>query len=264
MKRSKTLLIVGAAVALALLFLVVFMPSSQSFADPNQPGTKHDNSFNWSGYVVEPSFSSPQSGVVQDVKATWTVPEVSGTGNAYSSTWIGIDGWSSRTVEQIGTEQEVIGGQPVYFAWWETYPKPNHQLGSSYPVSAGDVMNAEVQYIGNSNFTLSIKDLGTTNSLKWKFSTTEKVAQAQRQSAEWVVEGALRGPFAFPLADFGHTYFTNAQATISSHPGSIADLAWEYKPITLVSSNGATVRAEPENLSPPDSLSSFDVLWLNP
>ena len=55
---------------------------------------------------------SPQGDAFTDVKGSWIVPSVSGNTNqtAYSVTWIGIDGYSSNTVEQIGTEQDWING----------------------------------------------------------------------------------------------------------------------------------------------------------
>ena len=61
------------------------------------------------------------------------MPTVSGSGPTYSSVWVGIDGYSSNTVEQIGTEQDVsANGKTSYYAWYEMYPQaergdePNH------------------------------------------------------------------------------------------------------------------------------------------
>src|SRR5437867_401475 len=73
-------------------------------------------STNWSGFVVDASRSS-----VTSVAATWVVPTVTGTGTAFSSTWVGIDGFHSSTVEQIGTDANLIQGKPEYFAWYEMY-----------------------------------------------------------------------------------------------------------------------------------------------
>src|SRR5438046_6649382 len=61
----------------------------------------HDGSFqstNWSGYAV-----TGASGSVSDAKGSWTVPAIQGScpsTNQYSSFWVGIDGFSSGTVEQ--------------------------------------------------------------------------------------------------------------------------------------------------------------------
>src|SRR5262252_10233905 len=84
-------------------------------------------SVNWSGYAVETSLASPQAYAFTDVQATWIVPSLSPSASsnqtAYSSTWIGLDGDSSKTVEQIGIEQDYVNGKAVYYAWYEMYPK---------------------------------------------------------------------------------------------------------------------------------------------
>src|SRR5215469_11261542 len=51
-------------------------------------------STNWSGYALTGS-----RGSVTDVKGSWIVPAVncSQTPSAYSSLWVGIDGYSSNT-----------------------------------------------------------------------------------------------------------------------------------------------------------------------
>src|SRR6266536_2533061 len=99
-------------------------------------------SSNWAGYAVDGSN-------VTDVVGTWTVPAVTlgaGCPNSYSSTWVGIDGDNSSTVEQCGTDQDFINGQPVYYAWYELYPKfPVNLSATTYPVQPGDTITAEVK-----------------------------------------------------------------------------------------------------------------------
>ena len=58
----------------------------------SSPGT-------WSGYAA-----TPGSGVTA-VGATWVQPAVTGSGNADSSIWVGIDGWNGPTVEQCGVQR---------------------------------------------------------------------------------------------------------------------------------------------------------------
>ena len=43
-------------------------------------------------------------------------------GFPYSSFWVGIDGYSSSSVEQLGTDSDCAGNTPDYYAWWEMYP----------------------------------------------------------------------------------------------------------------------------------------------
>jgi len=78
------------------------------------------SSTNWSGYAV-----SSGAGTVTAVSGSWVVPKIqSGSNNGYSSAWVGIDGLSSSSVEQIGTDSDMVRGTPQYYAWWEVYPNP--------------------------------------------------------------------------------------------------------------------------------------------
>ena len=54
-------------------------------------------SSNWSGYAA----SAPANSVSY-VAGSWVVPTASSKTNGYSSVWVGIDGYNSSTVEQIG------------------------------------------------------------------------------------------------------------------------------------------------------------------
>ena len=94
-------------------------------------------STNWSGYAV----TAPK-GAVTDVVGSWVVPSIQSPAGSKSAgiirSWVGIDGYSSSTVEQIGTDSDIVNGVPQYFAWYEFYPndlvlredwnttKPNH------------------------------------------------------------------------------------------------------------------------------------------
>lgn len=208
---------------------------------------------NWGGYAVESNLSAPSSGVVTDVKGTWTVPEVSSSGSpsTYSSLWVGIDGYSDNTVEQTGTEQDWTSNGPVYYAWFEMYPKFGYRI-VNFPVTAGDRISAEVKYIGNSRFTLTI-----ANSTRHvTFSTTQR-HKAQRSSAEWIVEPPYSGGI-LPLANFGTVNFTGCSATLSGHVGSISDSAWQYDAITMAYPDG-TVKAQPSSLA--SNGTGFSVTW---
>src|SRR5437870_4998940 len=61
-------------------------------------------STNWSGYAAETNLTAPAANAVTAVSGSWVVPQVTGSSTGYSSVWVGIDGYSSATVEQIGTE----------------------------------------------------------------------------------------------------------------------------------------------------------------
>src|SRR5271166_4368093 len=73
-------------------------------------------STNWSGYGAATNLSAPATGSVTAVSGSWVVPTVTGSrrGTVYSAAWVGIDGLSDSTVEQLGTEQDVSNGTAHY------------------------------------------------------------------------------------------------------------------------------------------------------
>jgi len=152
-------------------------------------------STNWSGYaVLGSSFTSAEG--------SWIVPAVncSGvSGDQYAAFWVGIDGYSSSTVEQTGTLSACAGTTPVYYAWYEFYPHPMTEI-TSVPVNPGDVLSASVVYSG-SEFTVKITDVTTGKS----YSKSARVSGAKRSSAEWIAEApcCTSSGGILPLADFG-------------------------------------------------------------
>jgi hypothetical protein len=101
---------------------------------------------------------------VTAVSGSWVVPTVTGSGRGptYSGVWVGIDGFSSNTVEQIGTEQDAVKGVARYYAWWEMYSSgigQPEQLISGSTIKPGDAITASVQYMGSGNFVLTINDI---------------------------------------------------------------------------------------------------------
>ena len=207
-------------------------------------------STNWSGYAVALSN-------VTTVTGTWIVPTVSGSGSTYSSVWVGIDGYSSTSVEQIGTEQDVSNGKATYYAWYEMYPQ--NPVNVSLAVSPGQEITAQVSYTASNKFTLIITNDSTGKSV----TTTQTLANAQRSSAEWIVEA----PSSFsvlPLANFGKVSFLGASAKIGATTGPIDDSVWasDVYPIDMISNSGTlldSASALTDSGSP--STSSFVVTY---
>ena len=148
-------------------------------------------STNWSGYAVTgTSFTS--------AVGSWVVPTATCTsGVLYASFWVGIDGYSSSTVEQTGTDSDCVGTGPVYYAWYEFYPHPSINIGS-VPVSPGNQMSASVTYNG-SEFTITITNETTGKS----YTKSSTVSGAKRSSAEWIAEApcCTSSGGILPLAD---------------------------------------------------------------
>jgi hypothetical protein len=181
--------LVAVAVAFSLFLLpfvlVSIQPVPETVPPPAPQNTSALASRNWAGYVVERNFSMPQNGSVSDIKATWTVPsthDTYGQPNAFSSVWIGIDGFSSVSIEQIGTDSDFLSGSPEYSAWYELFPEDPVYLDME--ISPGDIISAEIKYLGNDRFMMSITDVTTGGT----FNTVQTVKGAERSSAEWVVE----------------------------------------------------------------------------
>ena len=216
------------------------------------------DSTNWSGYAVTgSSFTS--------AKASWTVPTVncSTTPNTYSSFWVGLDGWTSSTVEQTGTDSDCDGKSPSYYAWYEFYPAGS-VLISSVAVSPGNHISATVSYSG-SEFTTTITNETTGKS----FSKSGKVSGAKRSSAEWIAEApcCTNAGGILPLSDFGTVDFgddytgvsgTN-DATDSSVSGAISAFGSAVNEAIMVNGSTGADEAVPSALSSDGT--SFTVKW---
>ena len=197
-------------------------------------------STNWSGYAA-----TGGSGAYSSVSASWTVPSVTCSQTAYSSFWVGLDGYNSSTVEQTGTDSDCSGSTPTYYAWYEMYPKFPVNLTNT--VKPGDSMSASVSAGSNQSFTLVISD----STQHWTFQVTKKSSNAKRSSAEVIAEAPSSSGGVLPLADFGTVNFSNSMAN--------GQAIGNFNPveIVMVTSTG-TVKAQPSALS---GGTAFSVTW---
>lgn len=119
-------------------------------------GSHYATSPIWSGYAA---LGAP--GTYETVQGSWTVPSVTCAPgeNSTSITWVGIDGAGNRTVEQIGTEQGCYSGQAVYRTFYEMFPSPP-VFDPGFNVSPGDQVTAEVRWVKDNTFHLSLKRHG--------------------------------------------------------------------------------------------------------
>ncbi|MEO9319956.1 MAG: G1 family glutamic endopeptidase [Nitrososphaera sp.] len=204
------------AIATLLLLPMVSVVLASPADRPIQAPRLHvkDTSFssNWSGYAVESNLNSPASNYIRSASGSWVIPALSCTPTTtYSSIWVGIDGYSSNTVEQLGTEQDCSGGVQRNYAWFEMYPSAS-RLITTVSVNAGDRITASVVYLGSSQFRLNLRDLTTGQTFSTLASGT-----AQLSSAEWVVE-APSAASILPLSNFGTATITNARYTTIASP----------------------------------------------
>jgi hypothetical protein len=169
-------------------------------------------STNWSGYAAH-------GRTFRSISASWVEPTGHcHSGHKYSSFWVGLDGYSSKTVEQTGSEVDCVGTSPRYFAWYEMYPA--FPVNFSNRVRPGDHFTGSVTHTGGSSYTLVIKD--TTQ--HWSH-TIHKSLRAKNSSAEVIAEAPSTSAGVLPLADFGTVHFSNAKVNGSAmgraHPTKI-------------------------------------------
>jgi Peptidase A4 family len=228
------------------------------------------SSSNWSGYA-------DTNDTYNSVSSSWTEPTVNcansnsgldgilslsnllGGPGAASAFWVGLDGYNSTSVEQLGTDSDCDSGTPSYYAWYEMYPNPSVTLPSQYPVKPGDQMTALVAAnSAGTSFTLEIKDA----TAGWTFSTTQTGSGFARSSAEVIAEAPSSCSVLFcsevPLADFGQINFSGS--SVIDNAGTKGSLAsFDANEITM--SDNGTTEATPSSLSSDGS--SFSVTWNN-
>ena len=231
---------------------------------------REGTSLNWSGYAIETNLAKPQSNAVSDVVGGWFVPTAVGTsGNQYSSAWVGIDGYSSGTVEQIGTEQDWARNKASYYAWFEMYPNYAYEI-VNFPVHPGDLITAQVAYTGSQTVTVrGFRGRQTTQVVdtfqltianlthKATYTTSEQMQSAARLSAEWIMEAPSEYS-VLPLADFGTANFFGCEATVNGVTGPIGDTAWQYDALTMETYAGVA-KDLPSALT--SGGSAFSVTW---
>ena len=223
-------------------------------------GLRHGSllSTNWSGYAAQ------SASTFTDAVGSWVQPTATCApgSTTYSSFWVGIDGYSSDSVEQLGTDSDCVRGKPSYYAWWEMYPAGSSVL-TGYPVNAGDTLTAEVARSGSS-YKLSLK-----SSEGWTLSLNESGTDAN-SSAEWVAEApeicTNFGFFSFcrlaNLTNFGTINFTGAEAAAGGNDAPASTFTTNGGPqeITMVT-NSDVVKAQPSPLSA--SGTGFSVTWMH-
>jgi len=216
----------------------------------SSPGNIHGltdvKSTNWSGYADTGSAFSA-------VSSSWTEPKASCSGRTeqLAAFWVGIDGYSSDSVEQDGTLIECYRGEAYQYTWWEMYPTNDIQVVGE-TLAAGDAITATVTRSGTS-YTLKVTDSTHTAD---SFSTTQTCSSCANSSAEWIAEAPSGSSGVYPLADFGSWTASNASVTEGTTAGVISSFTDDE--ITMVDNSGAT-KALPGALN--SSGNGFSVAW---
>jgi hypothetical protein len=215
---------------------------------PGFKGLSDVTSTNWSGYADTGSSFS-------DVSASWTEPGASCSSRTTSlaAFWVGIDGYSSDSVEQDGTMIECYDRTAYQFTWWEMYPTNDVQVVGQ-TAAAGDHIAASVVRSGTS-YKLTVTDSTHTAD---SFTTTQTCSASScvDSSAEWIAEAPTGSSGVEPLSDFGTWTASNAAVTEGSTAGSISSFTDDQ--ITMIDNSGAT-KALPGALN--SGGTGFSVTW---
>jgi peptidase A4-like protein len=209
-------------------------------------GLTQVESSNWSGYADTGSGFSTVTG-------SWTEPSAtcSSRTTSLAAFWVGIDGYSSDSVEQDGTLIECYEGTAYSYTWWEMYPTNDIQVVGE-TLKAGDSISASVVRSGTS-YTLKVTDsTHTANS----FSTTQTCSSCANSSAEWIAEAPSSSSGVEPLSHF--STFTLSGATVKEGSTSGVISSFTDDEITMVDSSGH-VEAQPSALN--SSGNGFSVTW---
>ncbi len=193
---------------------------------------------NWAGYLAASDLVDPGPSVVA-VNGSWTVPAVSDIGSdAFSAIWVGVGGQFDKTLIQAGTEQDFVGGGPVYSAWYEMLPD-NSVTIDGITVSPGDRMEAQISLIdANSNlWSINLIDVTTGQSFQQNFTYT-----SEQLSAEWIIERPQVNNQLSDLANFSQLTFTDCHATIAERTGSISDFSHSVIEMAAQTRNNQSVQ----------------------
>jgi hypothetical protein len=196
---------------------------------------------NWSGYAAHGK-------TYKKISANWVEPTGHCTSSrTFSSFWVGLDGFGSRTVEQTGSEVDCSGGHAQYFGWYEMFPAFPGNF--SNPVRPGDHFTGSVTFTGGGHYTLVLKD--TTQG--WSHTIKKTLASAKNSSAEVIAEAPSSSSGILPLTNFGTVHFSNALVD-----GAAMSSAHGVK-ITMVNGSG---RAK-DSVSALSGGENFSVKWLH-
>lgn len=172
-------------------------------------------STNWSGYAA-----TGANGAFSSVSATWTQPTATCTSSGggrhgrssdeYAAFWVGLDGYSSDSVEQTGTDSDCDGTTPDYYGWYEMYPAdPVYYTNTVKP---GDSISASVTFSGTDTYTLVLTD----STQGWTQKQVIDESGFDRSSAEVITEAPSSESGVLPLADFGTVNYGTSDANGTS------------------------------------------------
>ena len=201
-RRTVGLVFIGSSL---LLLILVGLTSRTAPSSPSvnqqepvsyQPIDSWETNDIWAGYLKKGQNFTYISG-------QWTVPHIRATEDLRTSVaWIGIGGWNSQNLLQIGTLHFKDRYASVYYAFTERYPlEPANIKIPNFKVSPGDKVSASITKKKSGTWLLTIDNLSTNK----HFKKTVKFRPDQ-YTAEWIVEWAT--PDKYKLVRFKNFSFS--------------------------------------------------------
>ena len=243
------------------------LPSLKVVKSASVRNTGSLTSTNWSGYadIACPTCS------LRYVSADFTVPHLNAAkspDNSWASHWVGLDGATNNTVEQVGIDTYVSGGVDYYYAWYEMFPAATQTYALA--ASPGDNIQVSV-YTVNGTYYLSLND----TTLGAGFNATATVPAGytgQNKSAEVITEAPSEvtssgSVVQLPLADYGQVNYNGATITTrnGTHGGLGGSTLWNSYAIKMVGASGATLSTPSGLLNGTSSsgipVSDFTAAW---
>jgi hypothetical protein len=172
----------GAAANVVLAKTAAFVQAKTAVAGSTlaspAPSVQQDTtSSNWSGYVET-------NGPFTAVTGTFLVPSVSHyLAGSTVSEWVGVDGWTNRSLIQAGVnEVPQRSGDVLVEPWWEVLPSRQKEA-TGVVVAVGDRVTITIRKVTGPMWTINLTD--DTNG---DVFGTDKAYVGQLSSAEWIVE----------------------------------------------------------------------------
>lgn len=194
----------------------------QAAAVPGVPGQAYSG--NWSGIALVNYTGQFGATSFTQAAAVFNVPIAEPpygvcNGAVYSSTWVGIDGWTNGPdVFQAGTESDddcLPGNNNLthYYAWVEWYPAYQMAL-TNLPITPGDAVAVFIHATSATAGQLLVEDL-TTNQYGIVGLNAPTGIVLSGRSAEWIIEAPQVNSKGTNLSNYVTSWITSQGAAIN-------------------------------------------------
>jgi len=195
---------------------------------------------NWSGYADVACSTC----AIRYVATSFTVPSVNcakSPDGSFAGIFAGLDGITSRTVEQVGVEAGCSGGTASYAAFYEMFPNAPVAFSG---ISPGDAISMGVYFnSATHHWQLALTDVTTGGTIATAQACPSGSA-CRNSSAEVIAEAPSSSPSTIlPLVDFGQlNHVAIAVTSLNGTRGAMTSNGlWTTDSITMVSSAGKTL-----------------------